>query len=78
MKLGAGFIPVRKKGKLPYKTIQESYSLEYGEDILEIHEDALEKGEGKGISVSIFGSLRVRQEPWTEVKGNRIDVPRIS
>jgi len=44
-KLGIGFIPVRKKGKLPYKTIQESYSLEYGEDTLEIHEDAIEKGE---------------------------------
>lgn len=43
--LGIGFIPVRKKGKLPWKTIQETYSLEYGEDTLEIHEDALEKGE---------------------------------
>jgi len=45
MKLDAGFIPVRKAGKLPSKTIQEVYSLEYGEDILEIHEDAFEKGE---------------------------------
>lgn len=44
-KLGIGFVPVRKKGKLPHKTIQESYSLEYGEDTLEIHEDALEKDE---------------------------------
>ncbi|HCY85692.1 MAG TPA: adenine phosphoribosyltransferase [Desulfobacteraceae bacterium] len=44
-KLGIGFVPVRKKGKLPYKTIQESYSLEYGQDTLEIHEDAIEKGE---------------------------------
>lgn len=44
-KLGIGFIPVRKKGKLPYKTIQETYRLEYGEDTLEIHEDAIEKGE---------------------------------
>ena len=44
-KLGIGFIPVRKKGKLPYKTIEETYSLEYGEDTLEIHEDALNKGE---------------------------------
>ncbi len=43
--LGIGFVPVRKKGKLPWKTIQESYSLEYGEDTLEMHEDALEKGE---------------------------------
>ena len=44
-KLGIGFIPVRKKGKLPYNTIQESYALEYGEDTLEIHEDAVKKGE---------------------------------
>ncbi len=39
-KLGASFIPVRKKGKLPYKTLSATYSLEYGEDTLEIHEDA--------------------------------------
>lgn len=44
-KLGIGFVPVRKKGKLPYKTIQETYSLEYGEDTLEIHEDGVKKGE---------------------------------
>jgi len=44
-KLGIGFVPVRKKGKLPHKTIQESYSLEYGEDTLEIHEDGIAKGE---------------------------------
>lgn len=44
-KLGIGFVPVRKKGKLPAKTLEESYSLEYGEDILEIHEDSIEKGE---------------------------------
>ncbi|WP_299978673.1 adenine phosphoribosyltransferase [Desulfobacula sp.] len=44
-KLGIGFVPVRKKGKLPWKTIQETYSLEYGEDTLEIHEDAVKKGE---------------------------------
>ena len=44
-KLGAGFIPVRKKGKLPYKTCRATYQLEYGEDTLEIHEDAISKGE---------------------------------
>ncbi len=44
-KMGIGFIPVRKKGKLPWKTIPETYSLEYGEDTLEIHEDAIEQGE---------------------------------
>ena len=44
-KLGAGFVPVRKKGKLPHKTIAETYSLEYGTDALEIHTDAINKGE---------------------------------
>lgn len=40
-KLGAGFIPERKPGKLPYKTVSASYIKEYGEDILQIHEDAI-------------------------------------
>jgi adenine phosphoribosyltransferase len=44
-KLGIGFVPVRKKGKLPAKTMQETYRLEYGEDTLEIHEDAVKPGE---------------------------------
>ena len=44
-KLDIGFIPIRKKGKLPYKTIGESYTLEYGEETVEIHEDALSSGE---------------------------------
>lgn len=43
--LGVGFIPVRKKGKLPYQTIQQSYSLEYGEDTLEMNADAISPGE---------------------------------
>lgn len=42
--LGAGFIPVRKPGKLPYKSIRKTYSLEYGTDALEIHEDAIQPG----------------------------------
>ena len=43
--LDASFVPVRKKGKLPYKVISESYALEYGTDTLEIHEDAIRKGQ---------------------------------
>lgn len=43
--LNAGFIPVRKSGKLPYETISEGYSLEYGDDRLEIHADAIVKRE---------------------------------
>jgi adenine phosphoribosyltransferase len=42
--LGAGYIPVRKKGKLPYKTLSHTYDLEYGTDTLEIHADALDAG----------------------------------
>ena len=44
-KIGAGFVPVRKKGKLPYKTISATYELEYGTDTLEIHKDAITSGE---------------------------------
>ena len=43
--LGAGFVPVRKAGKLPAATLSEAYSLEYGEDALEIHADALKAGD---------------------------------
>jgi len=43
-RLGCGFVPVRKKGKLPWRAIREDYALEYGTDTLEMHEDALDKG----------------------------------
>ena len=43
--LGAGFVPLRKKGKLPHKTVRVAYSLEYGVDEMEIHTDALRPGE---------------------------------
>jgi len=44
-KIGAGFVPIRKKGKLPFKTDTETYSLEYGDASIEIHTDAFNKGE---------------------------------
>ncbi len=44
-RLGSGFCPIRKPGKLPAKTIKESFSLEYGTDAIEIHEDAIERGQ---------------------------------
>jgi len=44
-RLGCGFIPIRKKGKLPWKTIGQDYTLEYGVDTIEIHADAIKTGE---------------------------------
>ena len=43
--LGAGFVPLRKLGKLPYQTVRKTYDLEYGADSIEIHADAIDKGE---------------------------------
>jgi len=44
-KLGAGFVPVRKKGKLPAETVREEYELEYGIDSVEMHRDAIQPGQ---------------------------------
>jgi adenine phosphoribosyltransferase len=44
-RLGCGFVPLRKRGKLPWKTIGQEYTLEYGVDIIEMHEDAIRPGE---------------------------------
>ncbi len=54
-RLGIGFVPVRKKGKLPYTTVAEKYSLEYGFDEVEIHIDAF--GEKKGAKVLLIDDL---------------------
>lgn len=43
LKLGAGLIIARKQGKLPWKKVKKTYTLEYGEEILEVHQDAIEK-----------------------------------
>jgi len=43
--LGAGFVPIRKPGKLPHTTIKRSYALEYGDDHIEMHIDAIKKGD---------------------------------
>jgi adenine phosphoribosyltransferase len=45
VRLGAGFVPIRKTGKLPWMTIVESYDLEYGTDSLEVHSDAVQPGQ---------------------------------
>jgi adenine phosphoribosyltransferase len=51
--LGKGFVPIRKKGKLPAKTVKQEYELEYGTDIIEIHRDAI----GKGMKVLLIDDL---------------------
>ena len=53
--LGLGFVPIRKKGKLPYTTISEKYALEYGVDEIEVHIDAF--GEKKGAKVLVIDDL---------------------
>ncbi|WP_428737786.1 adenine phosphoribosyltransferase [Sulfurimonas sp.] len=53
--LGVGFVPIRKKGKLPYTTISEKYSLEYGVDEIEVHIDAF--GKDKGARVLVIDDL---------------------
>jgi adenine phosphoribosyltransferase len=45
VKLGAGFVPIRKLGKLPWKTVEEAYQLEYGSDQLQVHVDAVARGQ---------------------------------
>lgn len=45
LRLGVGFVPVRKRGKLPYQTLSASYDLEYGSDNVEMHADALQPGQ---------------------------------
>lgn len=45
VRLGAGFVPIRKTGKLPWMTVMESYDLEYGTDQLEVHSDAVQPGQ---------------------------------
>ena len=44
-KLGCSFVPIRKEGKLPHKTMKQEYSLEYGNAVVEIHEDAIKQGD---------------------------------
>jgi adenine phosphoribosyltransferase len=43
--LGLGFVPIRKVGKLPFKTMRQEYSLEYGANVVEVHQDAVQRGQ---------------------------------
>ena len=60
--LGVGFIPIRKPGKLPADTIQESYDLEYGTNVLEIHRDAIEPGQKIFSPYFLFPLLLLKED----------------
>lgn len=75
--LNAGFVPVRKKGKLPYDTLSVSYNLEYGTDSLEIHTDAIQKGENVLIHDDVLatgGTIKAVTEMVEKLGGNIIQV----
>jgi adenine phosphoribosyltransferase len=73
--LGKGFIPIRKKGKLPGKTISQDYELEYGTDTIEIHVDALKEGQ-KVLIVddllatggTVFGAIELVEKTGAKVQ----------
>ncbi|HEX9712710.1 MAG TPA: adenine phosphoribosyltransferase [Actinomycetota bacterium] len=72
--MAAGFVPVRKRGKLPWETRAESYTLEYGEETLEIHEDAIVPGERVAIvdDVLATGGTALATARLVEALGGRV------
>lgn len=75
--LGAGFVPVRKKGKLPFDTISAAYELEYGTDNLEIHTDAIQKGENILIHDDVLatgGTIKAVTELVEKLGGNIVQL----
>lgn len=76
-KLGCGLVPVRKKGKLPFKTIQASYNLEYGSDTIEMHQDAINQGERVLILDDLLatgGTIGAVIELVNKLKGEIVEV----
>ena len=74
-RLGSGLVPVRKKGKLPWRVYRKAYSLEYGQDQLEIHQDGIEPGENVLIVDDVIatgGTIEAVAELVKEMKGNII------
>jgi len=76
-KLGTALIPVRKKGKLPHKTFQAAYELEYGTDTLEVHQDALRAGDRVLIIDDLLatgGTIKAVVDLVKKLKGEIIDI----
>jgi adenine phosphoribosyltransferase len=72
-RLGCGLVPVRKKGKLPWRVYRKEYNLEYGQDQLEIHQDAIEPGKNVLIVDDVIatgGTIEAVAELIKEMKGN--------
>lgn len=73
LELGAGFVPIRKDGKLPWTKISQEYTLEYGTDKIEIHTDAIEAGEKVVIVddlIATGGTVHASAELVRKMKGN--------
>lgn len=76
-RLGCSFVPVRKKGKLPYKTVSAEYSLEYGTDLIEMHEDAISKGQNVLLIDDLLatgGTAKAAIELISKLKGKLVGV----
>ncbi|MDR1693657.1 MAG: adenine phosphoribosyltransferase [Lactobacillaceae bacterium] len=76
-KLNAGFIPIRKPGKLPHDVERESYELEYGSDVIEIHKDAIEKGKRVAIIDDLLATGGTAAAAYSLIKklgGNVVSV----
>lgn len=76
-KLGVGFVPIRKKNKLPWNTISETYELEYGTDTLEMHTDAIKPGENVLLLddlIATGGSLKAAAKMIEKLDGIIVDI----
>jgi adenine phosphoribosyltransferase len=74
-RLGSGLVPVRKKGKLPWRVYRRSYDLEYGQDQLEVHQDGIDPGKNVLIVDDVIatgGTIEAVAELVKEMKGNII------
>ena len=73
-RLGIGFVPIRKAGKLPFDTVREEYDLEYGSDALEMHRDAVESGQRVLIvdDVLATGGTAAASARLVEARGGRV------